>query len=869
TAAIATPYSADTDCDGAGDPSAPLAGFTCTVPPGYVANSADGCPADPNKVAPGACGCGNADVDTDEDGTLDCFDGCPNDPEKVAPGACGCGVTDDDQDLDGTPDCVDGCPNDPDKVAAGTCGCGNPEPGASCDDGDPNTGNDVITAGCVCQGQVIDCLDEIGGTALPGTACDDGDPLTFGDIWTNDCDCVGGPVDCNDGDPCTLDSFNGTTCVHAPAMDSDSDGTCDLLDECPNDPNKTEAGTCGCGVVDVDTDGDGTADCIDGCPNDPNKVNPGQCGCGAVETDTDGDSFADCIDACPNDPLKIAPGACGCGVPETDSDGDGTADCVDGCPNDPNKIAPGVCGCGTPDTDSDNDSTPDCNDGCPNDPNKLAPGQCGCGVADTDTDGDGISDCNDSCPNVAGVVGTTCDDGDPNTINDVLTAGCTCAGTPAPVCEGNNLAVIMTTDANGEQTSWEIVPQAGGTPLCTGSGLPSNTTITTPCCVPDGCYQLHVFDSFGDGMTTGGYVLRDGNNDRIIDNAGDGVFGSVSQIANGNGFCLPTGTDHMMASSCDQMELTNASVLRCEPNPAVMAQWLVGNLNDDGYEFHIFDPDGTYSRKITITNANPNTGGPIGPTRSSYLKISSMVTLPVPQFRLLNIRVRSIVNGVVANYGPVCRMKIDPSNACQTTQLTTMATSTTQVSCGATNLTVPGSKLYANEVPGATTYLFQFVAPGYLRYITSTSRVLTLNRWYTLPLSCGTTYEVRVRASLDNGLSYCPFGATCQVSTAPCARPEGRVAMIGITEADLKLWPNPNNGEQLYVTVSGLDATLTTVTLDVMDLTGQRVMGTTVPVADGALNTTLRLEDRMSSGIYLLRVTAGEASFTQRLVVQK
>ncbi|MBK7555261.1 MAG: hypothetical protein IPI55_11810 [Flavobacteriales bacterium] len=36
-------------------------------------------------------------------------------------------------------------------------------------------------------------------------------------------------------------------------------------------------------MSDVDTDTDGTADCDDGCPNDPNKVAPGNCGCGVAE----------------------------------------------------------------------------------------------------------------------------------------------------------------------------------------------------------------------------------------------------------------------------------------------------------------------------------------------------------------------------------------------------------------------------------------------------------------------------------------------------------------------------------------------------------------------------------------------------------
>jgi len=59
------------------------------------------------------------------------------------------------------------------------------------------------------------------------------------------------------------------------------------VDNCPNDPNKTEPGICGCGVPDTDSDGDGTPDCIDGCPNDPTKTNAADCPDPALDRDTD------------------------------------------------------------------------------------------------------------------------------------------------------------------------------------------------------------------------------------------------------------------------------------------------------------------------------------------------------------------------------------------------------------------------------------------------------------------------------------------------------------------------------------------------------------------------------------------------------
>jgi hypothetical protein len=208
-----------------------------------TADCFDGCPSDPAKIAPGLCGCGVADVDSDGDGTANCLDGCPNDPAKIAAGQCGCGALDTDSDGDGVANCLDGCPNDPGKIAAGQCGCG-----------------------------IAD-------------------------------------------------------------TDSDGDGTANCLDGCPNDPAKIAAGICGCGTADVDSDGDGALDCNDACPLDPNKTALGVCGCGVADSDDDGDGVANCIDGCPLDASKIAPGACGCGTADVDSDGDGVADCIDNCDN--------------------------------------------------------------------------------------------------------------------------------------------------------------------------------------------------------------------------------------------------------------------------------------------------------------------------------------------------------------------------------------------------------------------------------------------------------------------------------------------------------------------------------------------------------
>lgn len=84
-------------------------------------------------------------------------------------------------------------------------------------------------------------------------------------------------------------------------------------DTCPADPDKTEAGVCGCGVAETDSDGDGVADCVDNCPNDADPL----------LTDADNDGLGDVCDNCAfvSNPDQV------------DSDADGQGDVCDSTPH--------------------------------------------------------------------------------------------------------------------------------------------------------------------------------------------------------------------------------------------------------------------------------------------------------------------------------------------------------------------------------------------------------------------------------------------------------------------------------------------------------------------------------------------------------
>ncbi|MFN2427192.1 MAG: MopE-related protein [Candidatus Binatia bacterium] len=91
----------DVTCD-ATVPANPVGyGDACESAPnacGQTASGTKGCDASCNAVTPEA-------TDGDSDGTPDCLDACAADPAKTAPGACGCGVADTDSNANGVADC--------------------------------------------------------------------------------------------------------------------------------------------------------------------------------------------------------------------------------------------------------------------------------------------------------------------------------------------------------------------------------------------------------------------------------------------------------------------------------------------------------------------------------------------------------------------------------------------------------------------------------------------------------------------------------------------------------------------------------------------------------------------------------------------
>ena len=633
-----------------------------------------------------------------------------------------------------------------------------------------------------------------------------------------------------------------------------------------------------------------------------------------------GDNGSDFVVIC------ITPGEANGGA---DSDEDGTPDCIDVCPGGPEPGSP--CDDGDEDTGEDSvqedcsclgiqldcegvaggtalPGTP-CIDGNPGTLNDTWQADCTCQGQ--------VPDCLGELGGTA-LPGTPCNDNIPSTNDEVYDSECSCVGTPC----SQNVILDIRSDTNSDQVGWEIVYQNDGTVVCSGGTLNSaypggiTTPITEPCCLPVGCFRLRVLDSGGDGFVsggiTGGYQLRESgaNGRRIIDNFGNFSSGSVSAIAStyeNGAFCVPVGDDKPIFTSCDKLDWVDNKFIVASPNADVTAQFGISN-NTSGYEFWFFDPNGTYSFRRFRNHATSDGTG-TGATRACHFRINgwtNTVSTPhIPANVLMNVRIRARVAGAPEPFGPACLFKIDAARAaCPLTKLQDNPADA-DFSCGisktfggansASNKLVAAAPQFTPTVASTSVrYQFRFRIPGEYPAAGScivrpaqTSPTIYLNWTSGDKLKCNTQYQVDVRVSKDGGATWCIAGAEPTCSATPTVW--GKVCNVNIgastfcpgpaqgggnnfaaegNNSEFTMYPNPNRGDQLFLSLAKVADGVQTVSVDLFDMTGKRAMARTIGVQDGFLNTALDLNGDLAGGVYLVNITAADKTYTQRLVIQ-
>jgi subtilisin-like proprotein convertase family protein len=466
---------------------------------------------------------------------------------------------------------------------------------------------------------------------------------------------------------------------------------------------------------------------------------------------------------------------------------------------------------------------------------------------------------------------------------------CEANRTPVQFAVGDETALVeFYTDDFPSDLSWQIEDVATSAVLYNGQGfvLPPSATFQLPYCLPSGrCYKFRVTDSGVGSVGNPGYQVRSGNQARLIDNKDNFNFTGTSEITgNSYSFCFPVGTNAPIYTSCDKFFWRTGEYLVADEDVDVSAVWIPNGANNvqsanTGYEFWFFNPNGGYSFRRFRSHNQSDGFGNVGATRACHMRVNNWaVAQHIPEFNLHNVRIRARVNGVNKPWGPACRFVRNEALAqCPPTKLMDIP-GNQFLSCNQFRQFVSTQRVHARPVSGANRYEWRFRIPAENVEIIRTSTTYFLNLgWGPLvaaPLQNGKTYEVDVRASKDGGITWCglpgdPWGDVCllTIGTPPMQGGGQNLALAG--NELLNLWPNPNSGDELWISLSEVAQGVETIAVDIHDLFGKRVSAQVLATQGDHVYTVMPLPADMASGVYTVSILAGEQRFTQRLVIAR
>jgi len=224
-----------------------------------------------------------------------------------------------------------------------------------------------------------------------------------------------------------------------------------------------------------------------------------------------------------------------------------------------------------------------------------------CDTGSTPTCDDGIQngdetgvDCGGSCEPCT--TPPTCDDGIQNGDETGVDCGGSSCEPCSTACTDNEINVTITLDDYPEETAWSIV-NASGTTVASGSyssANPDGSTVSETLCLPDGCYDFVITDSYGDGI-----CCAYGNGSYSVTNAsGTLASGGNFNSSETTNFCLgaqPTCTDVTVSIKLDNYpEETSWKLKNASGTTVASANYTSANPDGSTVEQTVCLPDGCY-----------------------------------------------------------------------------------------------------------------------------------------------------------------------------------------------------------------------------------------------------------------------------------
>ncbi|MBS1568592.1 MAG: T9SS type A sorting domain-containing protein [Bacteroidetes bacterium] len=415
---------------------------------------------------------------------------------------------------------------------------------------------------------------------------------------------------------------------------------------------------------------------------------------------------------------------------------------------------------------------------------------------------------------------------------------------------GNQVVVNITTDANPGQLSWEL-RDSGLSLLASGAPTVANGLNSTTVCLEafqsNSFYNFKLMDSFGDGITNGGWELRTTTGKLILKDvfANGNQSPSATPASPGYGsahsFSLPLGTANIAATEC--------GIFNNLPGNKVYCNKVTGATQ---YQFEFSDPDAGFLRRIVRT--------------TNYVRFWDMVSNPlVPGVHYFG-RVRSNVAGPLASahWGSGCEMGLAPTVPCSGL----IPAPNYGHSCNETrSFNTNNSFIYATPVPGASQYQFRIynTGEGYDQTFTRNTYILQL-KWSNIvapPLLNGSTYNVEINVNVGGVWSgFCPSSCTITINNPPSF---ARMAQTAAFEATL--WPNPVRDGQVHLDLGGLGNAEQYINADVLGIDGRQVWTGAFGNSGDHFRTTLQLPADLAAGTYVVNITANGVKLVKQLSI--
>ena len=145
-------------------------------------------------------------------------------------------------------------------------------------------------------------------------------------------------------------------------------------------------------------------------------------------------------------------------------------------------------------------------------------------------------------------------------------------------CEENNLTFQLSTGVWAEEISWDLSDSLGNI-LYEGSSYLNNTIYLDYFCLPDACYSINMYDSYGDGWQGGAFTLL--NNEEQVISSGfvAATLFESSAVFSVNGDCAVPGCLEPTAANYNPIANYNdGSCSLVSDNVSLLGHWSKDSL---------------------------------------------------------------------------------------------------------------------------------------------------------------------------------------------------------------------------------------------------------------------------------------------------